>query len=215
MVKSKPWDWAKESGNVVWLEPSQDSYYLLYRWTDKGFNRVLDLGCGLGRHSLLFAENGYKVDSFDLSQNALDRINVMIKDKGLDITTTLGDMLELPYEDQCFDGILAYHSIGHTDSEGIKKVISEIARVLRPRGEVLLTLLSKDQAAFNESSGLRIDNNTVMPTTGFEEGIPHYYIAYDEIPPLLNDFEIISIRGLQYFNKDGSSVHFYIHAKKL
>lgn len=214
MIKSKAWDWANVS-SCFWLEPSEDSYYLLYRWTQKGFNRVLDLGCGIGRHSILFAENGYKVDSFDLSQDGLDKLNEIVKGKNLDITTALGDMIELPYENQCFDGILAYHSIGHTDSEGIKKVISEIKRVLKHDGEILLTLRSKNRQSFNDPSNIKIDDNTLMPASGFEEGIPHFHISYDEIDSLLEGFEILKIRFTEYTNSGGNNGHYYVHARKL
>lgn len=60
MVQSKPWNWdkAKEKN---WDRPSEDSYYYLYRWADKGFKKILDLGCGKGRHSLLFAGHHFDV----------------------------------------------------------------------------------------------------------------------------------------------------------
>ena len=52
MAVSKAWEWNKETSSI-WLQPSEESYYIAQRWKDKGFKRVLDFGCGLGRHSIL------------------------------------------------------------------------------------------------------------------------------------------------------------------
>ena len=65
-------------------------------------------------------------------------------DRDLDIECDVGDMHTLPYKDGSFDHVFAYLPIGHTDSDGIRKVISEIGRVLVPNGTVFLTLCSKD-----------------------------------------------------------------------
>ncbi|HOO76209.1 MAG TPA: hypothetical protein PLS66_13005, partial [Tepiditoga sp.] len=66
---SKAWDW-KEVKDKIWYEPSEESYYLLKRW--QNFNTFLDLGCGLGRHSVLFAENNFETYALDLSEYAVE-----------------------------------------------------------------------------------------------------------------------------------------------
>ena len=77
MVESKGWSWA-DVKNPIWLEPCEESYFYAHKWMkvfkekhgdelDEGGNprkpSVLDLGCGLGRHSILFAKEGFKVTS--------------------------------------------------------------------------------------------------------------------------------------------------------
>jgi ubiquinone/menaquinone biosynthesis C-methylase UbiE len=52
-------------------------------------------------------------------------------------------MKELPYKDESFDCILAYHVISHTDTQGIKRILKELNRVLRKSGEFFITLCSK------------------------------------------------------------------------
>ena len=57
---SKEWNWELNKQNV-WLNPSVESYYYVNTWKEKGFKKILDLGCGLGRHSILFAKNNFDV----------------------------------------------------------------------------------------------------------------------------------------------------------
>ena len=56
MIKSKGWNWniVTDDKAEMWKNPSIESYYLLYRWKSQGKNTFLDLGCGLGRNSILF-----------------------------------------------------------------------------------------------------------------------------------------------------------------
>jgi SAM-dependent methyltransferase len=161
MIKSKAWNWDIVNDDF-WTIPSEDVYYYLERWSKLGYKRFLDLGCGLGRHSIFFAENGFEVDAFDLSESGLEKFVEQIQNDKLNIHIRLGDMLSLPYEDNYFDCILAYHSIYHTDSMGIKQVIAEIFRVLKKDGEALLTFNSKNNPSFTKNIHRKIDENTVL-----------------------------------------------------
>ena len=92
MDKSKGWDWSKVD-DTFWMIPSEDIYFLLHRWKDKSFEDILDLGCGKGRHSLLFAENDYKVTGFDLADNGLNVLSLEAKKKKLNIATVKGNVV--------------------------------------------------------------------------------------------------------------------------
>ena len=63
MVESKGWDWnlvksGSEDSKRIWLEPSEESFYYAEKWKRQGLKSILDLGSGLGRHSILFAKYG-------------------------------------------------------------------------------------------------------------------------------------------------------------
>ena len=75
MVQSKAWDWGKVSGKDVgyWKTPATESYYLASRWRGQGKQDFLDLGCGLGRHSVFFAKKGFHTSAFDLSREAVEQ----------------------------------------------------------------------------------------------------------------------------------------------
>lgn len=81
MIKSKAWNWNIASA-PWWEEPAPEIYPLLQRWQKAGLNKILDLGCGIGRHAILFAENGFKVDACDLSQDGIEKLNKLKKNAG-------------------------------------------------------------------------------------------------------------------------------------
>ena len=74
MVEHKAWDWEKIETDI-WYRPAEIAYYLAERWKQKGYSHFLDLGCGLGRHSLFFARKGFTVHSIDLSKDAVEQLH--------------------------------------------------------------------------------------------------------------------------------------------
>lgn len=85
MVESKGWKWnlIKEDKNSVWKNPSIESYYLVNRWKNQEKTEFLDLGCGLGRHSILFGKNEFRVSCFDISEDAIQRTKEWAEKEGL------------------------------------------------------------------------------------------------------------------------------------
>lgn len=102
MIKSNSWNWNNIEDNF-WQDPADDIYYFLRRWKKEGYSQILDLGCGIGRHSILFSENGFSVTGYDLSESGLNKLNLYAKDKGLQIKTVLGDIRYLPFGNEYFD----------------------------------------------------------------------------------------------------------------
>ena len=211
------WDWKKVSDTEYWMNPSDESYFYAEKWKREGRRRVLDLGCGLGRHSVLFSGYGFEVCALDSSEDAVESLRKYSEDNGLEIQCKVGDMHDLPYEDGSFDCIFAYLSISHTDSEGIKKVISEMGRVLVPGGAVFFTLCSKETWSFTEADYPKVDENTVMKTEGAEEGIPHFFADKDDIIRLTAGFRLIRVRHVDdcFFQGEWrNSKHYFIEAVK-
>ena len=123
-------------------------------------------------------------------------------------------MSALPYQDDSFDCLLAYHVISHTDTTGIKKILSEIRRVVKNGGEVYLTLCSKNAWSYKEAGFPVVDENTVIKVEdGPENGIPHFFTDAETIPALLQDIHIISMQHTQDVIVNGKpygSWHFFI-----
>ena len=221
MIESKAWNWkiVKGSQREKWLEPSIESYYLLHRWKGQGKEFFLDLGCGLGRHTILFAQNGFKTSAFDLSEEAIHRTEEYAKQEGLNVDFKIGDMLYLPYKDEEFECILCRNVISHTDTEGMKKIVKEIKRVLKKEGECYLTLGSKDTWGFKQEDWPLVDENTrLRMDEGPEKGIPHFYADYNLIKELFKDFIIEEVYQVQDFHEKEDTVfesfHYHVLIKK-
>lgn len=215
MIDSKSWDWEKEK-DAIWLTPCEESYYFCEKWKHEGRRSVLDLGCGLGRHSILFAKKGFKTTSVDLSEYSISHLREWEQREHLYIRSKICDIKKLPFRNNAFDCIFSYHVISHTDSEGIQKILNEIRRVLKPGGEVYLSMCSKDTWSFREAGFPKLDENTVIKTLdGPEKGVPHFYVDLGDILTLFHGFTIQRIRHTDdcYMNgKTQHTMHYYITA---
>lgn len=215
MSVSKPWDW-KQEHCPVWLSPSEESYYIVDQWKRKNIKTVLDFGCGLGRHSIFFAKQGFEVSAFDLSKEGITYLKEWAQKENVTIDIQNADMISLPYKDNSFDALFAYHVISHTDSAGIQKIIYEITRVLKPGGQLYVTLCSKETWSYQDAGYPKLDENTVIKTEdGPENGIPHFYVTLNDILCLFKNFNIVHIRHTDdcYFSgKKQNSKHYYVTA---
>jgi ubiquinone/menaquinone biosynthesis C-methylase UbiE len=219
MIKSKAWDWSKNESDY-WLKPCMESFYLVEMWKSKGFKKFLDLGCGLGRHSVLFAQNGYEVKAVDLSEYAVNNLNNWAEREQLSIKTEVCDMLNLPFEDETFDCLMAYNVIYHTDTQGFIKSLEEIKRVLKRNGEVFITLISKNTYSYQRAEQYkRIDSNTILrDENDTEKNVPHFYADIEDIKTYFSEFEFVipTLEQTEYNmkNSDCYSKHFNLFLRK-
>jgi len=217
MIQSKAWQWEEVLlKDSQWERPSDEFYAVAWRWLQAGRKHVLDLGCGIGRHSLFLATMGFAVDAFDLSEVGVARLKTVAREKGVSIQARVGDMLALPYESGEFDAVLAFHVIYHSDRAGVERVIAEIDRVLRPGGELYVTFNSRNSPSLRCPDNVQIDENTFIKTTGQEAGIPHYYVDDREVRRLLAGFRLIRLTHLEEIapESDDRSWHYFVLAEK-
>ena len=106
---------------------------------DVAGKKILDLGCGTGRHAILLAKAGAKVTGVDFSDEmlAVARSN----STGLEITFLNAELGALPLEDP-FDLVLCSLVLSHVPD--LNPVMKEMARLTRPGGRIIITDLRTD-----------------------------------------------------------------------
>lgn len=92
--------------------------------------QILDVACGAGFLSNPLAQAGFKVTAVDLSEDSLKVAALM--DQTQSINYLKADAYALPFLDHSFDVVCSMDFLEHVDNP--QKVISEIARVLKPNG---------------------------------------------------------------------------------
>jgi len=109
--------------------------------------RVLDLGCGFGRHAFALAREGANVVALDAGRDEIVGVQGMLAAMALegefDATRTLasavvGDAHHLPFPDNAFDHIICSEVLEHIPDDAT--VLRDIVRVLRPGGTLVVTV---------------------------------------------------------------------------
>ncbi len=105
--------------------------------------KILDLCCGQGRHSMELARRGFiGVEGLDRSHYLSQRAKNESKKKNLSVKFREGDARKLPYPTDTFDCVLilgnsfGYFELAHDDEQ----VMKEVFRVLKPWGRVLIDI---------------------------------------------------------------------------
>jgi len=104
-------------------------------------DRVLDLGCGGGRHAAEACRRGATVVALDMSapdlKEARDRLSE-VDPEGTRGVAVRGDALRLPFADATFDRIIIAEVLEHIPAD--EAAMTELARVVRPGGLVAVTV---------------------------------------------------------------------------
>src|SRR5580658_10336471 len=103
--------WGTEAGRADWIDAHPAVAGILPELKARGARRVLDLGCGVGRHALLLAAEGFEVDAFDGSETGLAVLRDSAAARGLTLGLKHGNADRLPYDDGAFDYVLSWNVI--------------------------------------------------------------------------------------------------------
>jgi len=101
---------------------------------------VLEIGCGAGFLTTALVKRGFFVEGIDHAQTMVDLTLENARQKGIvnRINVCTGDAHELSYEDKTFDLIIALGVIPWLHD--LKKALTEINRVTKPGGYIVLTM---------------------------------------------------------------------------
>lgn len=157
--------------------------------------KILDLGCGTGRHSLYLAQNGFMVTATDISQKGVDVTEKKVKEYGFPIETACHDIRNIPFKDNTFDAILCSWVSGHGDVDDMKKHAKEMLRVVKTGGLIFVDYPSKEDKQYRV--GIEISKDTFLDNMPGEEKIPHHYSDKQEILDLYKEHEI-SVKPYTY-----------------
>jgi SAM-dependent methyltransferase len=109
--------------------------------------RVLDLGCGMGRHAYEAARRGARVVALDAGEEELRSVRATciamlaageLDPEGSSVGAVRGDALRLPFADGAFDRVIAAEVLEHIPQDTAAMV--ELTRVLRPGGTMAVSV---------------------------------------------------------------------------
>ena len=109
-------------------------------------HKVLDLGCGFGRHAYESLRRGAEVIACDMALPELGEVRAtyaaMLEANEIDSKSLAfacaGDATALPFSDNTFDRIIASEVLEHIEDD--EAALKELFRVLKPNGKIAITI---------------------------------------------------------------------------
>jgi ubiquinone/menaquinone biosynthesis C-methylase UbiE len=162
---------AQEYADEIYAELADKPFdrELLDRFAKRvGSGRVCDLGCGPGQIARYLRDRGVDVFGLDLSAGMLAQARRL----NPEIEFVQGSMLALALGSETLDGITAFYSIIHIPRQQVVSALSEMRRVLKPGGCLLITFhLGTEDTHHDELFGrpvkLEVAYFTTMEMSGY------------------------------------------------
>ncbi len=163
--------------------------------------RVVDLGCGSGRHTVLAAELGHEAIGLDISDGGFEFGYTLAKQRSVSVEFRVADMSETGLRSASVDAVICYSAINAHPMEQQRAIAEEIHRILAPEGILLVNFYGEKDGASQRARGhgREIEPGTyVMQGNLFHEGggeeIPDYLMhvsTEQEIADLLKAFATV------------------------
>jgi ubiquinone/menaquinone biosynthesis C-methylase UbiE len=145
------WDpiWEKVFSEQPWGKYPGES---LIRFVARNFyklNRsevkILEVGFGTGANIWYLAKENFDAYGIEGSETGLKLAYERLNEEGLKANLIVGDIINLPYEDNFFDAVIDNECIYSNNLANSQIMFSEISRVLKPNGKFYSRTFSTDQ----------------------------------------------------------------------
>lgn len=159
-------------------------------------SKLLDLGCGIGRHVIFAHQMGLDAYGVDLSPRAVAEAVGWASREGVpdaENRIVCSDLRKLPWADSTFDYVISHGVLDSMYFAVARDAIAETARVLRSGGLIYCDLISGDDSAHSrEFAGEEV------VSTRHEEGTVQSYFNFGKIRELAGDlFDIVQAALIQ------------------
>lgn len=142
--------WTLDIQNQSWVEDTKRQVdFLAEKLELKGHEKILDLACGFGRHSLELARRGFDVTGVDITPAYIDYAAEQAQKENLKARFICSDIREICFENE-FDVVLnmADGAVGYleNDEENLK-IFSVVSKALKSGGKHFMDIMNGDHAA--------------------------------------------------------------------
>ena len=179
------------------LEPSLAAIKSLKSFQKNNIKNIVELGAGLGRDTIFFAQNSIYVEALDYSNASIE--SIINKSKKLNIADFIKPKVfdvrkKLPFKDNSIEGVYSHmlYCMALTSFD-LQSLNTEIHRILKPGGVNIYTARHTNDGDYKK--GLYIGED-MYENDGF---IVHFF-SKNKVNSLLNGFANLEITNFEEGN---------------
>lgn len=147
-------EWTQQFFDKTWLDfgfdmvPAEDTRREI-DFIEKALNlrrgeAVLDLCCGIGRHSIGLARKGYTMFGLDFNPDYIKRAQSLSLTMRVRPTFMQGDMRKIPFANKFDAAFCFWSSFGFYDADTDLGILKGLVKALKPGGRFLLDVINRD-----------------------------------------------------------------------
>jgi len=178
-----------------------------------GVKKILDLGCGTGRHTEVFANAGFRAVGVDVAEVATNISEETLNNSNIAFFT--GDMKDIRFPDNYFDAVFCFQVVHHAKVYEIWKAFDEVTRVIKEEGILFITLPTMENEHIFKDA-IKIEPNTYINLDCLDGMVPHHFFEEKEVEDFFKDrYEILKIEKSDiYVEQEETSWNYYLVSAK-
>lgn len=185
--------WKRGNGHISSYKGSYTSNFpddsivnfISYLKEIKFSGKILDLGCGNGRHIIEFYKNGFvDVVGIDVSSSAIKLAKANLKNHGVSAKVYCGSVFDLPFNDDEFDLVVDAGLLHHIRKGKWGLYKSEVQRVLKNDGLYFLL-------GFSKNSGYIKNFTPVNKNWTVKRGHYNHFFVEGEFEAYFKNFSVL------------------------
>jgi SAM-dependent methyltransferase len=164
------------------LQPNPEFLAALPEVKATDCRRVLDAGCGAGRHLLPLAQEGFEVWGVDREAPVLEALQGKIEAADIQARLVLADLERLPLAVASFHLVVSINVINHGDARAFREYCRELDRVLQPLGHLFLYLSPREAGDLVRLPQTReLEPGTLVDIATPDGNLIHHFPTPEEI----------------------------------
>jgi SAM-dependent methyltransferase len=174
------------------LRPNPEFLAILPEVKAAGCRRVLDAGCGAGRHLLPLAKEGFEVWGVDREAPVLRGLQEKLRAVQIQAPLVLADLERLPLASTSFHLVSSINVINHGYARTFQQYCRELDRVLRPGGHLFIYLSPREAGELVRLPQTReLEPGTLVDIATPDGNMIHHFPTPEEIKGQFPSFRIL------------------------
>ncbi|MEM4215060.1 MAG: class I SAM-dependent methyltransferase [Candidatus Pacearchaeota archaeon] len=151
--------------------------------------KILDIGCGNGKHMILAAKAGLEPYGIDISPIAIKQARKSALKQKVKVNFKVGNALDIKYPKNYFDAVIDFSCFTHIRKPYWNRYFKQVSKVLKPEGYYLLSVWSKNSSNLSEIKGFNPKKSkrkwSVVKRKGLAGMLYSYYFTKKDLVTLL------------------------------
>ena len=179
--------------------------------------KILDIGCGTGRHLSYFNEQNYDVYGIDCSSAAIKIATEWLKSKNMSANISLGSVMDHDLYVKNTDAVTDVACMQHNLLKDMEKIVANVYDSLNDSGYFFSITKTQDDSLY--SSGEFIEGSTRLFQSNAEKvnvSVIITFLSLDDVFALFNKFSAVNVEKEEWTFADRSKKvsHWIITAQK-
>lgn len=142
------WESMFKANQAIWgFKPVDSAIEAVGLFQEKGLTKILIPGFGYGRNAKPFIDQGMDLTGIEISETA---ISIAKKNLGDELKIYHGSVLDMPFDQELYDGIFCYAVIHLFDENERLKLISDCYNQLKMGGTMVFLAVSKNSSMYGQ-----------------------------------------------------------------